>query len=114
MKFSVIMPCHNASAWITDALVSADAQLYQPHEIIVIDDASTDDSLVKIAKSGIDVKILHTNYRNAAAARAHGIAQATGDWIAFLDADDIWYPHHLQRARDMLQNTDDVGFLANH
>jgi len=95
MKISVIMPCHNCGRWVQEALQSISAQTYPAHEIIVINDNSTDDSVEMIETSGVPVKLLHTSYGNAAAARNEGIRHATGDWIAFLDADDIWYPSHL-------------------
>ncbi len=112
LRVSVIMPCHNAERWIGEALRSAAAQTQPPHEIIVIDDASTDDSHAQIAASGVPVKLLSANCRNAAAARNIGIRAATGDWIAFLDADDVWYPQHLERAAHVLQNGQDVAFMA--
>lgn len=90
MEISVVIPCYNAGRWIVDALRSVVAQTYQPHEIIVVDDVSSDDSVEKIQSCGIKVKLLHTQRANGAGARNVGIRQVTGDWIAFLDADDIW------------------------
>ena len=114
MKISVIIPCHNAGQWIATALRSVAAQAYRPHEIFVIDDASDDNSLAQIAGSGVAVKLLQVDARNAAAARNAGIEAASGDWIALLDADDIWYPNHLARAAELLTNSKDVAFMANH
>jgi glycosyltransferase involved in cell wall biosynthesis/LmbE family N-acetylglucosaminyl deacetylase len=114
MQISVVIPCHNAERWIAAALRSVAQQIYQPHEIIVVDDASTDDSLAQIKLSGVDVKLLQVSARNAAAARNSGIEAATGDWIALLDADDKWYPNHLTRAAELLSKTDDVAFMSNH
>lgn len=114
MNASVIMPCHNAGAYIAQALRSAAAQTDPPHEIIVIDDASTDDSIAKVESSGVPVRLLRVNARNAAAARNAGIAAATGDWIAFLDADDLWYPTHLANAAKLLDAGQDVAYMANH
>lgn len=114
MKFSVIMPCHNAGRWIREALRSVAAQTIPAHEVIVIDDSSTDDSLAEVQASGVDTVLLRSTHRNAAATRNSGIDAATGDWIALLDADDRWYPNHLQRAQTMLEESGDVAFLANH
>jgi hypothetical protein len=61
-----------------------------------IDDASTDDSILEIDRSGLPVTLLHVAARNAAAARNAGIEAASGDWIALLDADDVWYPNQRQ------------------
>jgi glycosyltransferase involved in cell wall biosynthesis len=114
MRISVIMPCHNAGAWIASALGSISQQSYPPQEIIVIDDGSTDDSVAQIEGSGVHVRLLHCSGHNAAATRNVGIAAATGDWLAFLDADDIWYPDHLARAVGLLKRTEDVAFMSNH
>jgi glycosyltransferase involved in cell wall biosynthesis len=113
MRFSVIVPCYNAGPYIAEALSSIAAQTLPPHEIVVIDDGSTDNSLERIAKSSIPVKILHTNRAGCAGARLAGIKEATGDWLAFLDADDVWYPQHLERAQEILRGTSDVAYLAH-
>jgi glycosyltransferase involved in cell wall biosynthesis len=114
VKISVIMPCHNAERWIATALRSAAQQTYPAHEIIVIDDASNDNSLACIEESGVSVRLLRVSARNAAVARNAGIETASGDWIALLDADDVWYPNHLARAAELLSKTNDVAFMSNH
>ena len=113
MRISVVIPCYNAEPWIGEALRSVAEQTYPPHEIIVVDDGSTDASVQRIQDSGIDVKLLHRQHGNAAAARNSGIELATGDWIAFQDADDIWYPEHLERAAALLDGTGDVAFQSH-
>lgn len=113
MKFSVIIPCHNAGPWIAEALRSVAAQTYPAHEIIVIDDQSTDDSIAQIRASGVDVKLLHSIWGNGAGTRNVGIEAATGDWIAFLDADDYWYPVHLERAANLLEGSMDIAYHAH-
>jgi glycosyltransferase involved in cell wall biosynthesis len=114
MKVSVVIPCHNAGRWIAGALQSAAQQTHPAAEIIVVDDSSNDNSLVEIGASGVDVKLLRVNARNAATARNAGIEAAGGDWIALLDADDVWYPNHLARAAELLAPTEDVAFMSNH
>src|SRR5438477_961645 len=114
MKISVIIPCHNAGRWIAQTLRSVAAQTYPAYEVIVIDDASTDDSIAEVDRSGVPVTLLHVAARNAAAARNAGIEAASGDWIALLDADDVWYPNHLTRAAELLRLTNDVAFMSNH
>jgi glycosyltransferase involved in cell wall biosynthesis/LmbE family N-acetylglucosaminyl deacetylase len=114
MRVSAIVPCHNAGQWIAAALRSVEQQTYPVHEIIVIDDSSSDDSRQQIKNTGVLVTLLSVNAHNAAIARNTGIEAATGDWIALLDADDIWYPNHLGRAVELLSNCSDVAFTANH
>ena len=114
MKFSVVVPCHNAAATIAETLGSIAAQTYSPHEIIVVDDGSTDDSRAQIAASGVEVTLCEAAVFNAGAARNLGITRARGDWIALCDADDLWFPHHLQQAARVLTGGADVAYMANH
>ena len=114
MLASVIIPCHNAERWIAAALKSVARQALAPYEIVVIDDSSTDGSLAQIRASGVPVQLLRVNARNAAFARNVGIRVAKGDWIAFLDADDVWYPNHLTRAAELLSSGLDVAFMSSH
>jgi glycosyltransferase involved in cell wall biosynthesis len=114
MQISVIIPCHNAARWIRDTLRSVANQTHLPHEIIVIDDDSADGSLAAIEQSNIAVKLLRVKANNAAIARNAGIEVASGNWIALLDADDVWYPHHLSRAVSLLANSNDVAFMSDH
>lgn len=98
MKISVVVPCHNTGPWIQQALQSVAAQTRPAHEIIVINDSSTDDTVEQIHSSGVKVRFLDTRLGNAAAARNVGIKSAEGEWIAFLDGDDVWCSDHLERA----------------
>ena len=68
----------------------------------------------RIAASGVEVVLLTANFGNAGAARNLGIERASGDWIALCDADDLWFPHHLQQAAQVLTGGDDVAYMANH
>jgi len=114
MRFSVIIACHNAGRWIGRCLRSVRDQTHPAHEVIVIDDRSTDDSVDQVRSSGVEVRLLQAACGNAAATRNVGIEAATGTHIAILDADDIWYPNHLQRAAELLAVHDDVAFMSNH
>lgn len=113
MKVSVIIPCHNAGSFIQDALRSVAAQTLPAHEIIVIDDSSADDSIAKVRSCGANAKLLQVNYRNAAATRNAGIAEASGKWLAFLDADNQWMPDHLASAQRQLERGRDVAYMAH-
>ena len=114
MNFSVVVPCHNAAATIAQTLQSIAAQTLTPHEIIVVDDGSTDDSRAQIATSGVAVTRIEADVHNAGAARNIGIARASGDWVALCDADDLWFSHHLEQAAEVLAGGDDVAYMANH
>jgi glycosyltransferase involved in cell wall biosynthesis len=114
MRISVVIPCFNAEPWIEIALRSVATQTVAAHEIIVVDDGSSDASLTKIKESGVPLRLIQTNRANGAGARNAGIAVATGDWIALLDADDVWYPRHLERAAGLLRGSTDVAYMASH
>ena len=94
---SVIMPVYNRAHLIGRAISSVLGQSYQRFEIIVVDDASTDELTTALAAID-DIRlrcIAHPYNRGAAAARNTGIAAAQGEFVAFLDSDDIWYPDKL-------------------
>jgi glycosyltransferase involved in cell wall biosynthesis len=112
MRVSVVIPCHNAGRWIDQTLQGVVAQTHAPHEVIVVDDASTDDSAERVRRAGVGARVIPAAVRNAAAARNIGMEAAGGDWIALLDADDVWDPDHLARAAAVLAGTTDVAYRA--
>lgn len=112
MHFSVVIPCHNAEQWVGEALTSVAEQAYQPHEVVVVLDACSDGSSRTVRNSRVNCRVLEVNCGNGAGARNAGIEAASGDWIAFLDADDRWLPHHLAQAFDLLGGTDCVGYMS--
>lgn len=113
MKASVVIPCHNAERYIGETLRSVAAQTQPAHEVFVINDRSADGSAEAVEASGVPVTLLNTDFGNAAAARNAGIERATGDWVAFLDADDYWRDNHLETAAGLLARGDAVAFMAN-
>jgi glycosyltransferase involved in cell wall biosynthesis len=114
MTLSVVIPCFNAEQWVKEALDSVEKQTRPAEEVILVDDGSTDKSLEIVLKHFPGVRICRTNRANVAGARNAGIAAASGKWIAFLDADDCWYPDHLERAARALDGSDDVAYLAHN
>lgn len=96
-SISVIIPLYNKAFSIAETLKSVLQQTYTDFEVIIIDDGSTDGGLA-IVSQFIDSRIQWVQQPNlgAAAARNAGIEKATGELIAFLDADDYWYPNHLE------------------
>lgn len=98
---SVVIPCFNAGAWIGDCIQSALDQTWSDTEIIVIDDGSTDNSREVIASFGDRVRHEFGSNRGGAAARNRGLALARGEWIQFLDADDLLMPDCIEHKLDM-------------
>jgi len=99
---SVIIPAYNAAPYISRAIESALCQTCPPLEVIVIDDGSIDDTKFIIQKYKNNVRYYYQDNMGEPSARNHGIENALGDWIAFLDADDEWLPHHLNTAVQIL------------
>lgn len=94
---SVIIPVYNGAAHLGETLRSALAQTVLPLEILVIDDGSNDQSAALAESFGPPIRVIRQENRGEAAARNRGIDTARGDWIAFLDADDLWEPEKLAR-----------------
>ena len=100
-QVSIIMPCHNGAATIADAIRSVQSQTFADWELLVIDDASTDDSVQIVsdfADSDSRIHLLHTEKSTGlpASPRNVGIEAARGRYIAFLDCDDEWLPTKLE------------------
>jgi glycosyltransferase involved in cell wall biosynthesis len=96
-RVSVIIPAYNAAEFIGEALDSVGAQTFRDFEVLVIDDGSTDGTADIAEAYGDPVRVMRTSNHGAARARNTGVAAATGELVAFLDADDIWEPDKLAR-----------------
>ncbi|MFL6706899.1 MAG: glycosyltransferase family 2 protein [Massilia sp.] len=94
-RLSVVIPCYNAERYIAATLDSVLAQGDDDLEIIVVDDGSRDGSRALIHQRYPQVRLIEQANAGVAAARNHGIKAARGEWIAFVDADDIWLPGKL-------------------
>src|SRR2546430_433683 len=111
MRFSVIIPIHNAEAYLAQTLATVAAQTLLPHEVIMVDDGSSDGSAgilrTFVFPEGVGVRVLSSGARNAAETRNIGIRAASGDCIALLDADDLWEPGHLEWCAQVLNQGGD-------
>lgn len=105
---SVIVPCYNAERWIAATLESVQAQQWPNLEVIVVDDGSSDRSVDIVRSQFPAVLVLGQRNQGVAAARNHGIARANGEWIAFVDADDIWLPDKLDAQMRALSSAPDA------
>ena len=123
MKFSVIIPLYNKAPYIRKALESVLAQTYIDYEVIVVDDGSTDGS-AEIAESFLQdpasrfspfasrLSLFKQPNQGVSAARNAGVAQAQGEYLAFLDADDWWEPTYLERMAQLIEDYPDAGLYA--
>ena len=119
MKFSVIIPLYNKAPYVRKALESVCDQTYRDYELIVINDGSTDNSAIVAdeylkATDSIDYKIINQPNAGVSAARNAGVAQAQGEYLAFLDADDWWKPTYLERMSQLIDDYPDAGLYASN
>jgi glycosyltransferase involved in cell wall biosynthesis len=108
---SVIIPVYNGAAFIADAVRAVTRQDYHPVEIIVVDDGSSEDIAAALRDVPVDVRLFRQDNGGAASARNRGIRDASGDVIAFLDADDLWPPGNLAAMVDHLLAHPDVDVV---
>jgi len=109
-KVSVIIPCYNGAQFIREAIESVLSQTYQHLELIVVDDGSTDNSLgvIKQYLSDSRVKVLtHEQNEGIPAARNTGIRSSKGQYIAFLDQDDLWKPKKIEAQVKLFNSLND-------
>ncbi|WP_380784364.1 glycosyltransferase family 2 protein [Sphingomonas sp. R86520] len=93
---SVVIPLYNKASYVRRTVLGVLGQAYDRFEVIVVDDGSTDDSACQIADlDDARLRILRQPNAGPGAARNLGIAHARHEWVAFVDADDAWYPDHL-------------------
>jgi glycosyltransferase involved in cell wall biosynthesis len=94
---SVIIPTYNRAALVAEAVASVMAQTFRDFEIVVVDDGGADGT-PEVVAAWPEVRLLrHAGRRGVAAARNRGVAAARGEWLAFLDSDDLWLPDKLAR-----------------
>jgi glycosyltransferase involved in cell wall biosynthesis len=106
---SVIIPTYNRADLVRQAVASVKAQTYRDFEIVVVDDGGTDGTFEALA-AWPELRLLrHAGRRGVSAARNTGIAAARGQWLAFLDSDDLWLPDKLARQMAYLEGRPDLG-----
>jgi glycosyltransferase involved in cell wall biosynthesis len=96
-EVSVIIPTYNSSRYLTQAVDSILGQSFKDYEVLVIDDGSTDDTQAVMRRYGSPVRYIHKENGGVSTARNRGIAESRGRYVAFLDADDTWFPDKLER-----------------
>lgn len=106
---SVIVPVYNGEKYIRQAIESVIAQNYGSYEIIVVDDGSTDQTCEILAKYP-NIRYIRQENKGVAAARNTGIRQALGDYLAFIDADDLWDRTKLSKQYGFMERNSDIGY----
>ena len=97
LNVSVIIPTYNRKNLLKRALNSVSSQTYVPHEIIVVDDGSSDGTKDWVSERFPYVRYIYQDNSGVSSARNAGIKEAKGSWIAFLDSDDEWMPDKLEK-----------------
>lgn len=93
---SVVIPAYNSAAFVADAISSALSQTYQPVECVVVDDGSDDGTADEVARFTDRVRYLSQQNEGVSSARNRGVAAANGQYVSFLDADDLWLPQKIE------------------
>lgn len=112
LRISVVVPAYNALKTIEVALRSAQEQELRPIEVIVVDDGSKDGTAELVERAFPSVQLVRQENAGPSAARNAGCERATGDWLAFLDADDVWLPQKLRLQALCLGSAPDVSMCS--
>jgi glycosyltransferase involved in cell wall biosynthesis len=111
-RVSVVIPTYNRSDYLVPALESVFAQTFVPDEVFVVDDGSTDETPAVLRSYRHRIIALSQPNSGAAAARNRGIALARGEWVAFLDSDDMWEPEALESLVRAIPDFPDAGLIT--
>jgi glycosyltransferase involved in cell wall biosynthesis len=110
-RVSVIIPSYNCARYLGRAIDSVCEQTYKDYEIVLVDDGSTDDTKDVAMQYGGKVTYLYQQNQGLSAARNQGISKASGELLAYLDADDAWYPEKLERQVAFLDAHPECGMV---
>jgi glycosyltransferase involved in cell wall biosynthesis len=106
---SIVAPAHNAAGFLDSWIASIEGQRYAPMEAVLVDDGSSDHLAERAGRCPSWVRYIRQENQGPAAARNTGIRTARGDYLAFLDLDDVWAPGHLRRAVAALERDPQAG-----
>lgn len=109
-RVSVVVPCYNGAKYLDESLSNVVAQTRPAHEVFVVDDGSTDGS-AEVAAT-YPATVLRQANAGPSAARNLAVAQATGEYVAFLDADDVWHPRKLELQVAVLDANPQLGLVG--
>src|SRR5690606_6751565 len=101
--FSVVIPLYNKELSVRNTINSVLDQTFKEFEIVIVNDGSTDNSVKEVEKfDDKRIRLIHQENKGVSAARNRGIEEAKYEWIAFLDADDLWRENHLEEVVRMI------------
>lgn len=112
---SIIIPLYNKAPYIISTLQCVFQQTYTQYEIVVVDDGSTDDGVDRVESVNDDrIRIIRQKNGGVSAARNRGIAEARGEYVAFLDADDEWKPDYLSSQMELVRKYPQCSVFASN
>ena len=117
IRFSVIMPLYNKAAYVEKGIRSVLEQTYPHYELIVVNDGSTDNSAIlaeELLKDVPNARLINQENAGVAVARNNGVAQAKGDYVCFLDADDWWDVSFLQEMQQFIKDYPEAGIWGTN
>jgi glycosyltransferase involved in cell wall biosynthesis len=112
MKISVIVPCFNCEVYVAEAIHSILNQTVKVDELIAIDDGSTDNSLEVLKTFGDKIRLFSQENKGVSETLNFGIRQSKGDYVAFLDSDDLWEVDKIERQLIDIQNNPEYSIFA--
>ncbi len=110
-KVSVIIPTFNRAHIICDSIDSILRQTYKDFEIVVVDDGSTDDTEHVLAAYGDKIQYIKVSHVGSSEARNIALRQVDGEYVAFLDSDDLWYPEKLEKQMALIESDSRIGIV---
>ena len=117
-KISIITPAYNCEKYLEQSVDSVLSQTWQDWELLIIDDCSKDNTyalMQKLAKKDERIRILQNPQNSGAAAtRNNGVRQAAGEWIAFIDSDDLWEPDKLEKQMALLLKIPEAALVFTY
>jgi glycosyltransferase involved in cell wall biosynthesis len=112
-RVSVIIPAYNAQKFIKETIESVKKQTYSDWELIVVNDGSTDDTVTVLENEGDQrIRLVHQANKGVSSARNNGLQQATGEFIMFLDADDVLTSDFIKSRLNFLKSNPEIGFTG--
>lgn len=110
---SVIMPLYNKRPYVERSIESIKNQTYSNWELIIVDDGSTDGSSDVVPRDNPRIKLFQQSNKGPGAARNRAVNMASGDYLAFIDADDCYYPFKLEKEMDLLWNQQKAEWMMS-
>lgn len=114
VRFSVVIPLYNKEKSIKSTLSAVLCQDFHDYEVVVVNDGSVDESVARVRELSSDrVRVCNKDNGGVSSARNMGIDASKAEWVAFLDADDLWIPLHLSHLDELISRFPEVGMVSS-